>query len=369
MRIALVHPFTWPNTRRGGERYLHDLAWYLDRAGHEVVIISAHGGPDAPGVDTVEGIEVRRGWKRPGPRARRFPQRLVDVVETRRIRRALGSGWDVVHALWPTASVAAAAAGFPTVYTLLGMPTPATREAEPALLRSLGRGAAAADAAGALSTPVRVIVDELIPAAWTVLPPGVRVDRFPVAPVPAGPPTVLFSASLSTRYKGLHVVLAAFARVLDEIPDAELVLSGAGSPEWAFETLAPDLRERVRAHTRVAGTGTLDEADSLYAEASVMVLPSRDEAFGLSVVEALATGCPVVVADHGGPSEIVGDAPVGSCVPVDDDEAVAQAIVKWIGRADDPSVRSACRARAMDFDWEQSVGPLHDRLYEAICVR
>ena len=36
MRVALIHPFSWPDIRRGGERYLHDLAWYLTGQGHEV---------------------------------------------------------------------------------------------------------------------------------------------------------------------------------------------------------------------------------------------------------------------------------------------------------------------------------------------
>lgn len=311
---------------------------------------------------------MRRCWARPGRRLRSLPAPLVGRVEERRIARALGVDWDLVHAFWPGPARAAASAGLPTVYSLLGMPTPAKALESPPLVRDLGSAARVATVAGALSTPVEDIVRSLMPARWTVLPPGIRSSRFPLAPAPDGPPTLLFSASLSIRYKGLPVVLRAFALVLDERPDAQLVLSGEGSHEWALDGLDPATRARVSARLRTPGTGTLDDADALYSRATVMVLPSADEAFGLSVVESLATGCPVVVADHGGPSEIVGDAGVGSCVAVDDAAMVARAALDWIERAGDPEVRRRCRERAMRYDWLTEIGPLHERLYEAVCA-
>src|SRR4051812_48400721 len=103
MRIALVHPFSWPAVRRGGERYLHDLAWFLTGQGAEVDIVV--GG--RPGVE-------------PGPDGRlvrlRHPKRLA--VRTLTPTDTFGApalGWlarhryDVVHALTPTAALAAVA--------------------------------------------------------------------------------------------------------------------------------------------------------------------------------------------------------------------------------------------------------------------
>src|SRR5439155_15671482 len=77
MRVGLVHPFSWPEVRRGGERYLDDLAWYLASAGHDVTVITGTNGE--PGEGEVHGARVRKLRHRvPGPLARR----RVAAVET-----------------------------------------------------------------------------------------------------------------------------------------------------------------------------------------------------------------------------------------------------------------------------------------------
>ena len=45
LRIAVVHPFSWPEVRRGGERYLDDLVWYLTEAGHAVDVVTGTTSP------------------------------------------------------------------------------------------------------------------------------------------------------------------------------------------------------------------------------------------------------------------------------------------------------------------------------------
>ena len=45
MYVALVHPYSWPEVKRGGERYLADIAWYLGEAGHTVDVITGTSGP------------------------------------------------------------------------------------------------------------------------------------------------------------------------------------------------------------------------------------------------------------------------------------------------------------------------------------
>ena len=58
LRVALVHPYSWPEVRRGGERYLADLAWYLDRAGHEVAVVTGTTGQ--PGTRYDDGVRYFR---------------------------------------------------------------------------------------------------------------------------------------------------------------------------------------------------------------------------------------------------------------------------------------------------------------------
>src|SRR5205085_2455704 len=102
----------------------------------------------------------------------------------------------------------------------------------------------------------------------------------------------------------LPLLVAAMDRILDKRPDVRLVLAGPGDPTPALE-LGSD---RVREATDVRGVGEVEDVAALYASAWVTALPSMREAFGLVLVESLASGTPVVaIANSGGPVEIVRD--------------------------------------------------------------
>lgn len=366
MRIALVHPFSWPRTRRGGERYLHDLGWYLAGAGHDVAIITGTDRSDERLDEVIDGCPVHRAWVRPGHRVRRLPGIAQRFVERRRIRGALDDDWDVVHAMWPAAAEAAAVAGHRVVYTLLGMITAETRDEDPALVDSIRRAAEAVDVRAAFSTDAARHAGEVVGGDWIPLAPGLRSASFPLHDRPrTGPPRFLFCGALNVPYKGLPDVLQAFATVQDQRPDASLVLVGPGDPAWAVETLPAATRDRVGAGLVVEPPRDEAGLTELYADASALVLPSRNEAFGLVVVEALATGTPVVSSDHGGPGEIL-DAPgVGARVPHGDPGALAEAMLATAETAADPATPRRCADRAARWDWS-SVGPVHERLYRAV---
>jgi glycosyltransferase involved in cell wall biosynthesis len=95
------------------------------------------------------------------------------------------------------------------------------------------------------------------------------------------------------------------------------------------------------------------------------VLPSEHEAFGLVLVESLASGTPVVAAASGGIAEIVDPgAGVGALTPVGDIGALAAAIVETVRLAADPETPARCAAHAQRWSWD-SVGPAHLAAYEA----
>jgi phosphatidylinositol alpha-mannosyltransferase len=363
LRVALLHPYAWPAVRRGGERYLADLAWYLASRGHRVEVVTGPGAdPPAPEV-------VLRPARPPRPGA--LARRGVTEVETfglaalpRLLRRH-----DVVHALVPSAALAARLAGQRTLYTVLGYPTPELVARFPRAQRALLRRAVRmAHVCAALSASAADAVRRTFGRAdVAVLSPGVRLDVFaPDLRPRAGPPRVLFPAYAANPHKGLPVLLGAFATLLRRFPDARLELAGPGDASWALVAADP----AVRAAVAPLGPGTLDDLPARYRAATVTALPSTYEAFGLVLVESLASGTPVVCATTAsGAGEVVSSPAVGRIVPFGDAEALARALEETILLARDPATPARCREHARRFGWEEAVGPAHEALYLALAGR
>lgn len=363
-RIALVHPYSWPAVRRGGERYLHDLAWYLTGQGADVdIVISGRPGTE----QTADGRVVRLRQLRPLQVGRLAADDVFGLSALAWLSR---HRYDVVHALIPSAALAAVAARQPTVYTALGHPTAETigrRKGDRAMFRSTVRRTSAPLA---LSASAADHIERLTGRRPRVVPPGLRVSEFPLRDEPrTGPPRILFPANATDQRKCLDVLLAALPAVLARHPDAELLLGGGGGTGWAFDRLAPTDRDRVLRATRDLGAGDLGDVAARYAAATVSVLPSVDEAFGLVHVEALATGTPVVGVASGGPIEIVDDPRIGRLAQPRDPASLADAICAVIELAADPATPRRCAEHARRWDWAETVGPLHLDVYASVSPR
>lgn len=368
MRIALVHPYPWPEVRRGAERYLEDLATYLHGAGHDVIVVtSAPGGVACPAARRSDGVAVRSVRRRSGGRLARLGVGEVEWFGLEALPALLAVRADVVHALTPTAALAGRLAGRPTVYTVLGHPDRGELPQQ-----FLPRGAFVQAVRRATVTTVLSEASAKALAAWSgvtamVVPPGVRVDRFgPDRRVRTGPPRLLVSATLDDRRKRLDLVLGTLAVVLAHRPDARLALSGQGDPGPVLaeaRRLGPAVADAVD----VLGAGRPDEVAERYRGATVTVLAADHEAFGLALVESLACGTPVVCTPTGGMPEIVSDE-VGRVAGASTPDALAAAVLDAVDLAGRPGTADRCVARAARWSWEQ-VGPRHEALYEAMCPR
>lgn len=341
MRIALAHPYSWPEVRRGGERYLADLARWLEDAGHDVEVVTGSG---------------RRLWRR----AARGALSPVDTFGLSAWAPLVRGRHDVVHALVPSAALAARLAGCRTVYTHLGLPTAEHFGRRPQDRRLFALAVQRSTAVTALSAAAAAAVRSLAPADVRVLPPGVRLDAFPPDLTPrTGPPRLLFPADASDPRKGLGTALAALDLLLDRRPDARLVLAGPGDPSAALAAAS----DRARAATDVVGTGELADVPDRYRAATVTVLPSRYEAFGLVLVESLASGTPAVATAEGGPAEILDDPLTGRTAAPADPADLATALDRVVSLAADPATPARCAEHARRYAWS-TVGPAHEALYE-----
>jgi glycosyltransferase involved in cell wall biosynthesis len=172
----------------------------------------------------------------------------------------------------------------------------------------------------------------------------------------ATPGHILFIGTLEPR-NNLGSLLAAYRLVARRVPSApRLVLAGMVTPAaapWVAEAQSPPLKGRVD----IEGYVSSDRREQLYAGASVVVLPSLDEGFGLPVLEAMALGIPVVASTHGALPEVLGNA--GLMVDPSDVDGLARAIERVITSLDtSASMRRAGLDRAREFDWAESARAL-----------
>jgi len=184
---------------------------------------------------------------------------------------------------------------------------------------------------------------------------GIDTDTFrPLPGVAREPLRIMATASADAPLKGLKYLLLAFAQLRRRHPGLQLLLVGAPQPGGRTEALIDELGLRP-AITFVSQIST-EALVAHYARASVAVVPSLYEGFGLPAGEAMACGVPVVASDAGALPEIVGDA--GLLVPPGDADALAQAIDALLG---DPPRRAAlgavARQRIVDnFSWDVCAG-------------
>jgi glycosyltransferase involved in cell wall biosynthesis len=131
--------------------------------------------------------------------------------------------------------------------------------------------------------------------------------------------TVLFSGRLEPR-KGVLQLVRAFALASRDNPRLRLLLVGSDTRLGPGQTsYAEHLRTEAAAlgvadHLEWLGPQPYDRLPDLYRSADLLVAPSRYEAFGMVVIEAMACGTPVIASPHGGPSEIVADGSTGFLV-------------------------------------------------------
>jgi len=178
---------------------------------------------------------------------------------------------------------------------------------------------------------------------------------------PNGEP-ILAHASNFRPLKRVGDVLRIFARVRTEMP-AKLLLIGQGPDRIFAQRLAKDLGVEADVHF----LGEQEFPERLYACADLFLLPSEQESFGLSALEAMSCGVPVIATRVGGLPELIEDGKTGFLFPVGDVEGMAQAALRLLR---DPELRHAMardarRIACEKYDQERVVD-LYDELYREL---
>ncbi|WP_375492754.1 glycosyltransferase [uncultured Jatrophihabitans sp.] len=180
------------------------------------------------------------------------------------------------------------------------------------------------------------------------VPNGVAPAPMADAPQAVAPRKLVLVSRLSPR-KGIHVALEAVAllRARGHAVDLEIHGTAFTGYEWYEQQLRRRAaRDDLAGHVTFAGFTT--SAGSAFASAHVVVAPSFGESFGITVVEGMLAGRPVVASDVQGLAEIVQDGVTGLLVPVGDANALADAVGRLLdddALADELASRGRLAAR------------------------
>jgi len=181
---------------------------------------------------------------------------------------------------------------------------------------------------GTTIVPSRFLVDVFgrFGLAATAIPNVIDRGRFPYRHRTRLQPRLLSTRNLEANYN-VACTLRAFARVQARHPDATLTIVGAGSHEAALQVLAAALGLRG---VTFAGRVSPSEMARYYADADIYVQTPAVDNMPLSVLEAFASGLPVVSTDVGGVRAMLTDDVHGLLAPPDDDAAIADRICRLL---------------------------------------
>ncbi len=180
----------------------------------------------------------------------------------------------------------------------------------------------------------RKSVQSLVPEARLFLgAPGVDTDVFS-SPLYHLDGYILSVGRFSDPRKNIRLLFDAYDQVLQNIPEAPRLILAGTSPrqeDWEYaETLG------ITKYIEIQPNVSQEQLADLYRGASLFVLSSNEEGLGIVILEAMASGLPVVSTDCGGPATAVREGETGYLTPVGDAATMADAIHRLL---ENPSLR------------------------------
>ncbi len=365
MRIALIAEDYYPQLG-GVPEHVHNLARQFRAQGHDVRIVTSHMRGTHDDDEFVQRLGTSMVIYANGGVARvTVGRRLQQRLE------ALLAGVDVVHVhggLAPTfgliGPLAARRLGIPVVATFHCWfeSSAACRVFRRPLQRLLDLHAARI----AVSRPVVEAMSRYFRSDWEIIPNGVDLEHFRPGrrlPGPArGGPRLLYLHRLEPR-NHLGTLLDAMPHILRRYPAAQLVVAGDGPWRLYYERRAAPLGAAVEF------LGRIDDRPAQYRAADLYLCPTTRGSFGITLLEAMACGTPMVVADSPGFRALLDGGAEARRVAHDDPAAWARSVIELLESPARRRVMSAAGvAKAARYAWplvaEQVIG-----VYERVLGR
>ncbi|MEK9151118.1 MAG: glycosyltransferase family 4 protein [Patescibacteria group bacterium] len=162
---------------------------------------------------------------------------------------------------------------------------------------------------------------------------------------------ITLGASRVTMRKGVQYLIEAVSMLVAKSPQIRLKILGDGDDKERLENMVKVMK--LESHVMFLGRIPREETAPYYQEASVFVLPSQNEGMSNALLEALASGLPIIATDTGGSKELVADGENGFIVKMRSAEDIAEKLARLIA---DPALRQrfgeASRTRAEKMSWK-----------------
>ncbi len=364
MRVGIVCPYAW-DVPGGVREHVSGLAEALMDLGHEVSVI-APADDDA----ILPPYVVPAGRAVPVPYNGSIARLSFGFLSAGRVRRWLKDGnFDVLHVHEPAAPslslLACWVADGPIVATMhAALPrSRALHAAGPILASALEKiSGRIAVAEAARSTLVEHMGGDAV-----LIPNGVNVGRYEKAePLPGFPGTggtLGFLGRMDEPRKGLDILLAAFAQLAAERPGLRLLIAGRGDPDDVLSQVPAAYRDRVV----LLGEVSDDDRVRMLHSVDVFCAPNTGgESFGYVLVEAMASGAPIVASDIDAFRQVLRDGKAGELFETGNPAGLAAAAGRLL---DDPAHRAAlataAAAAVRELDWSVIARDVV-RVYEAV---
>ena len=361
MRVALVGDEYYPDIG-GAPQYALELSLQLAKAGIETVVIT-HQHPGQPEEEEIDGVKIKRvkGWVLNHPHRTFSP-----FLFYRCYKYILGGRFDVVHGLDVYSTMALMVIPFARIFRIPCVLTCHTARGSAfqiflqrvlGWMFRVGNRLIAVSQASARFSYLLGFSEKGV----TVVPNGVDLSCFNRKidaslmreELGIGDEPLVVTASRLIKGKSPELLISAFARVLEVVPDAKLVIAGSGREE---DSLSRQIKElNITDSVFMVGRLKKEKVAQLMAAADVFALPSKMESCPLSLLEASATGLPVVCPNAGGITEIFRDGLNSLIYPPGDDDAMAKAIIRLL---QDSKLAKKISANALEtagkFTWERT---------------
>jgi glycosyltransferase involved in cell wall biosynthesis len=174
---------------------------------------------------------------------------------------------------------------------------------------------------------------------------------------------IIIAIGRLTQQKGFDVLIKAFSRIVKKV-DARLIILGEGSEKGMLERLI----DTLGLTEKVSLLGFQKNPYPFLSKAGVFVLSSRYEGLPMVILEAMACGIPVISMDcKSGPREILQDGRCGTLIPVGDEVALSEGILKLLkDGALQEKLSKLGKERAKDFSVDKIIKQYESVIYESI---